>query len=77
MTPAQAILLLLTHREPQQTICPSEAARLLAGEGDWRARMDDVHRAARRLAEENNIAISWKGEAREVSDGPYRIGQPI
>jgi hypothetical protein len=81
MTPGEAILTLLAERAPDATICPSEAARRLAGsEGDWRAQMEAVHRAADVLAEAGAIALSWKGAPlshtpMQKRRGPYRIAR--
>lgn len=76
VTPAGAILALLAERAEGATICPSEAARRLAGaEGDWRAHMDAVHVAADRLLEQGTIALSWKGETQQKRRGPYRIAR--
>ena len=76
MTPAQAILTLLAQRAEGATICPSEAARRLAGpQGDWRAEMDAVHAAADALAEAGEIALSWKGTPMQKRRGPYRIAR--
>ena len=76
MTPAEAILTLLAGRADGATICPSEAARRIAGpQGDWRAEMDAVHAAADRLLDEGRIAISWKGAGMQKRRGPYRIAR--
>ena len=62
MTPEAAIASLLDSRAPGATICPSEAARLLAGDdGDWRARMGDVHDAVAGMSECGKVTLSWKG----------------
>ena len=74
MTPHEAILSLLAERAAGATICPSEAARRIAGpRGDWRAEMEAVHAATDALLAENAIALSWKGEAKQKRRGPYRI----
>lgn len=76
MTPAQAILSLLAERAPGTTICPSEAARRLAGpDGDWRAEMEVVHAATDALLASGAIALTWKGAAKEERRGPYRIAR--
>ena len=77
MTPEEsAVLHLLARRAPNATLCPSEAARDLAGDGgDWRAHMDDVHRAVDRLLREGRITLSWKGVLMDKRDGPYRIAK--
>ena len=67
---------LLAKRGTGKTICPSEAARLLAGNGgDWRGRMDGVHAAARSLADAGEVQLSWKGQSRLTAQGPYRIAR--
>ncbi len=82
VTPAgEAILALLAERRPQASICPSEAARRLAGpEGDWRAQMADVHAAVDELVASGAISLSWKGVLLAVHPtqkrrGPYRIAR--
>lgn len=76
VTPEQAILGLLDERAPGATICPSEAARRLAGRtGDWRAEMDAVHAAADALLAAGAIALSWKGTPMQERRGPYRIAR--
>jgi hypothetical protein len=70
-----ATLTLLATRAPGATICPSEVARVLAGEGgDWRAAMPVVHAAVDRLVADGLVRLSWKGAAMPVRRGPYRIG---
>ncbi len=76
MTPAEAILALLAERAVGATICPSEAARRLAGpDGDWRAQMAAIHAGADQLLEQGTIALSWKGETKQKRRGPYRIAR--
>lgn len=68
---------MLHARGAGRTLCPSEVARDLAGEGgDWRARMDEVHSAVDRLLDGGEIALSWKGRALDRRDGPYRVASP-
>jgi len=76
MTPEEAILALLAERAAGATICPSEAARRLAGpQGDWRTEMDAVHAATDRLAEQGAVSLSWKGSPMQKRRGPYRIAR--
>jgi len=76
VTAQEAILALLDQRAEGATICPSEAARLLAGPGgDWRAEMAAVHAATDALLEQGTIALSWKGETKQKRRGPYRIAR--
>ncbi len=76
MTPEDAILALLAQRAAGATICPSEAARLLAGpQGDWRAEMDAVHAATDALVDRGTLGLSWKGVPMQKRRGPYRIAR--
>jgi len=76
VTAGEAILALLGERAEGATICPSEAARLLAGpQGDWRAEMEAVHAATDLLLENGTIALSWKGAPKQERRGPYRIAR--
>ena len=72
----RAILGLLEERGENKTICPSEAARILAGsKGNWRDYMEDVHLAVDVLISEKAISLSWKGEPKQERRGPYRIAR--
>lgn len=76
MNAEEAILTLLGQRAEGATICPSEAARIVAGPlGDWRAQMDAVHAAADGLAEQGAVSLSWKGAPMQKRRGPYRIAR--
>ncbi|KPP82425.1 DUF3253 domain-containing protein [Erythrobacter sp. HL-111] len=76
MTAEQAILALLEERGPGRTICPSEAAKRLAGpQGDWRAVMGVVHESVDALHEKGEIALSRKGEPISRRRGAYRIAR--
>lgn len=76
MTPEDAIIALLAQRAAGATICPSEAARLLAGpQCDWRAEMEAVHAATDALVAKGAIALSWKGAPMQKRRGPYRIAR--
>lgn len=76
MTPEAAILALLGQRAEGATICPSEAARLLAGpQGDWRAEMEAVHAATDALLARGAVTLSWKGVPMQKRRGPYRIAR--
>ncbi|MHA3841887.1 DUF3253 domain-containing protein [Sphingomonas aestuarii] len=67
---------MLAARRPDATLCPSEVARALAGEdGDWRARMGEVHSAVDGLVAAGAVRLSWKGAAMAARGGPYRIGR--
>lgn len=79
MPARDAILTLLAARAADATICPSEAARLLAAAaGDaagWRSAMPGVHEAVDRLLAEGCIRLRWKGMCLPVRSGPYRIAR--
>lgn len=76
MTAEEAILALLAERAEGATICPSEAARLIAGlQGDWRAEMAAVHAATDLLLKRGTIALSWRGAPKQERRGPYRIAR--
>jgi hypothetical protein len=71
----QAILELLERRAVDASICPSEVARTLFADGDWRAEMDRVRMAARRLQRAGRIQITQQGRAVDPSTakGPVRL----
>lgn len=61
----QAILDTLATRGPQKSICPTEAARALAGnppDESWRRSLAPVKLAAQRLARAGQIEILRKGK---------------
>jgi Protein of unknown function (DUF3253) len=72
-----AILELLADRGPEKTICPSEAARALAGSGDFRPYMEPVRDAAAKLAQAGRIEVTQKGEPVTIGEvrGPIRLRQ--
>jgi hypothetical protein len=67
----RTILELLHQRDEGKTICPSEAARALAGDA-FRPLMDDVRRVADRM---DDVEITQKGRAVELdaARGPIRL----
>ena len=70
------ILELLSHRRAGATICPSEAARAVAGPGgDWRPLMDQARAAAAHLVEAGEVVITQRGEVVDLGTarGPIRI----
>ena len=73
---SDAILDLLAERDPDKTICPSEAARALAGDGDFRPYMEPVREAAGKLADAGRIEVTQKGKRIDVAAarGPIRLG---
>ena len=70
------ILQLLSARARGATICPSEVARARSPEGEeWRALMEPVREAARRLVAQGRVVITQKGHEVDPSTakGPIRI----
>jgi hypothetical protein len=65
-----AIGRLLDSRQPQATICPSEAARALAPQA-WRPLMDQVRGVAVAMAQEGALEIRQGGRA-VAADKPLR-----
>ena len=65
---------LLADRRPGATICPSEAARAVDGDG-WRDLMPAARAAAGRLAAAGEVEVTQGGEVVEVATarGPVRI----
>ncbi|MET0818474.1 MAG: DUF3253 domain-containing protein [Solirubrobacteraceae bacterium] len=70
-----AILGLLARRDPGRTICPSDAARELAGDEDFRPLMEPVRAAAAGLVGEGRIEVTQGGEVVDLATarGPIRI----
>lgn len=68
---------LLAERSRDGTICPSEAARALAGtdEDAWRALREPARRAARRLVAAGEVEITQGGQVVDPSTakGPIRV----
>jgi Protein of unknown function (DUF3253) len=73
---SDAILALLHERDEGKTICPSDAARELAGDGDFRPLMDPVRHAAAQLAEAGVIEVTQGGKRVRIDEarGPIRLG---
>jgi hypothetical protein len=70
----RTILELLDARAAAATICPSDAARTVGGDG-WRELMEPARRAARRLVATGAVQITQQGRAVDPSTarGPIRI----
>jgi hypothetical protein len=68
------ILGLLEERGPEKTICPSDAARSLAGDG-FRKEMETVRGAARRLVAEGRVEVTQGGDVVDLATarGPVRL----
>ncbi|MGC1206716.1 MAG: DUF2256 and DUF3253 domain-containing protein [Ornithinimicrobium sp.] len=76
----KSILSLLATRKRGATICPSDAAKAVAGNDDstqeqWRALMEPARRAARRLVAAREVEITQGGQVVDPSTarGPIRI----
>nr|WP_282600000.1 DUF3253 domain-containing protein [Patulibacter sp. SYSU D01012] len=69
---------LLGARRPGATICPSDAARALRPDGDWRALMDDVRRVAAAEHDAGRLEVRQGGARVEpaTARGPIRLGRP-
>ncbi len=69
------ILELLATRAHDATICPSDAARTVGSEDDWRDLMEPARRAARRLVAAGEVVITQKGSVVDPSTarGAIRI----
>ena len=70
----RAILDLLGARAAAATICPSEAARAVGGDG-WRELMEPARQAARRLVAADAVEITQGGRVVDPSTarGPIRV----
>lgn len=69
-----ALLGLLDERDAGKSVCPSEVARALDAEG-WRALMEPVRQAARRLAHRGQVQITQRGAPVDPDcfKGPIRV----
>jgi hypothetical protein len=72
----EIILELLAARDPSASLCPSEAARRRFGD-DFGAQMENVRRAARRLAHRDVVVITQRGRTVDPAEirGPVRIAR--
>lgn len=74
------ILRLIAARGPGRTICPSEAARAVAGDhpDQWGPLMQPARRIAVRLMKEGQLVITRKGRPVDPDDfrGVYRLSLP-
>ena len=70
---------LLAARAPGRTICPSEAARALAGEDDFRPLMDAVRARAAQMAWRGELEVTQRGVVVDplTARGPIRLRRPI
>jgi methylated-DNA-protein-cysteine methyltransferase-like protein len=74
-TIAQKIRELIAKRGGASSICPSDVARALRPDGDWRALMADVRTIAGELAAVGEVAITQRGRPVDLAvvRGPIRI----
>jgi len=71
-------LALADHRSPGRTICPSDVARAVGGDG-WRSLMEPVREVVRDLARSGEVEILQRGEVLDPDGGwrgPIRIRRP-
>lgn len=80
---AATLLALCAETGAARTICPTDAAKAYAsarGEDGlaWRSHLQEVRRAAVRLAREGRLVIYRKGKPVDPDDfrGVYRLGEP-
>lgn len=74
----RAVLDLLEARGPAKSICPSEAARAVGGDG-WRDLMEPARAVARELAAQGRVVVTSGDQVLSPSGqwhGPVRIRQP-
>ena len=67
---------LLRHRAPDATICPSDAARVVASQ-DWRDTMDAARSVAGSLSADGILRITQRGKEVDLASatGPIRLGR--
>jgi hypothetical protein len=53
---------LLERRAPGKTICPSDAARALAGDGGFRPLMEPVRATARAMVARGELEVTQSGQ---------------
>lgn len=75
---AAVIRTLLAERAEDASICPSEVARVAAGDGPWRPLMPAVREAAARLATDGEVEVTQRGRTVDpaTARGPIRIRRP-
>ncbi len=73
----RTILELLAQRDPGKTICPSDAARALAGDA-FRPLMEPVRRVARDLVARGELEVTQSGRVVDIDTarGPIRLRVP-
>ena len=73
---AAAMRVLLRHRRPEATICPSDVARIVGGES-WRDLMDVAREVAAELARDGVLVVRQHGEDVDIATavGPIRLAR--
>jgi hypothetical protein len=73
-----AILDLLVHRAAGRTICPSQAARALGGDDNFRPLMALVREAAAAMVDAGELEVTQGGTVVDVRSarGPIRLRLP-
>lgn len=73
---AATIRTLLRHRDPESTICPSDAARVVGGTS-WRELMDAAREVAQGLAGDEVIVVRQHGADIDLATavGPVRLAR--
>jgi hypothetical protein len=74
----ETIVALLHRRDEGKTICPSDAARALAGDADFRPLMDPVRERAAAMAQDGRLEVTQRGEVVDLESarGPIRLRLP-
>ena len=74
----RAVLDAVADRGAGKTVCPSEVARALAADDEWRALMPHVREAAAVLAERGEVAVTQRGDAVDprTAKGAIRLSLP-
>ncbi|MBA2515145.1 MAG: DUF3253 domain-containing protein [Solirubrobacterales bacterium] len=75
----QVIGELLDARGPGRTICPSEAARALAGDSGFRPLMQPVRDAAHDMVARGELEVTQRGQVVDAARarGPIRLRRPL
>jgi hypothetical protein len=74
----QTVVDLLEARDPGKTICPSDAARALAGDADFRPLMEPVRARAREMVARGDLEITQSGNVvdMDTARGAIRLRLP-
>ncbi len=71
---AATMRVLLRHRNPDATICPSDAARVVGGPS-WRELMDSARSVAGELSAAGVVVVRQHGVDVATAQGPVRIAR--